>query len=155
MSFFCFIAFSFVESFIRYPISSQNRHDPSCRGKLSEDDCLLFWGACSGAFHCTRIDTHTGERTRASGLAGTDWTKRTAIHVFCFCGVSSFSWSFSFMHFERALVIMSQALLHRTVSARDIMFILPPCPILNYSISHRGCNLKATTARTTLVLKYE
>lgn len=43
---------------------------------------------------------------------------------FLFCEASSFSWSFSFVHFERALVIMSDALPLSTVSVRDIMFIL-------------------------------
>lgn len=81
--------------------------------------------SCSEGPVLARIDTHTGERTRASGLAGTDWTKRTTIHVFCFAGPPPSLGPFSFMHFERALVIMSDALPPRTVSARDIMFILP------------------------------
>lgn len=100
-------------------------------------------GACSGAFHCTRMDIHTEERTRASGLAGTDWTQRTTIYVFCFAGPPPSLGSFSFMHFERALVIMSDALPPRTVSARDIMFILPwflvACRANSSNVSASSC----------------
>lgn len=60
-----------------------------------------------------------------------------------FCGASSFSWSFSFMHFERALVMMSDALPPRTVSATDIMFILPwflvACRANSSNVSASSC----------------
>lgn len=81
-------------------------------------------GVCSGAFHCTSMDTHTGERNgHLVRLVQTG--QRGLPFMFLFCRASSFSWSFSFMHFERALVKMSDALPPRTVSARDMMFILP------------------------------
>lgn len=74
---------------MRCPIPSQNRPGPSCPGGGGgsvKTTASADRGACSGAFHCTRMDIHTEERTRASDLAGTDWTKGTVIHGFCFAG---------------------------------------------------------------------
>lgn len=128
---------------MRCPIPSQNRHGPSCpRGGQWRRLPPPIEGPVL-AHSTVRVWIPYGGKNTGIWFGWYRPDKGDCHSCFLFCGASSFSWSFPFMHFERALVIMSDALPPRTVSARDIMFILPwflvACRANSSNVSASSC----------------